>query len=159
MLLFRKKKQELAPLEDCVLIKHIFDAYARTPTHQTLLQLIRKTEDEQARQVMWNDFYSYDDVLYGYSGTLFDGFKAELYGKKCTEKILNHIELSVCFLLKTRLYECATVIDILKIDKQHLQQVVATLERKLAERGCTLPDGYVAMQPTIRAFFEVDGKQ
>lgn len=156
MFLFRKKKQKLAPLDDCVLIKHIFDVYARTETHQTLLQLIRKTENERAKQVIWNDFYSYDDVLYGYSSTLFDGFKAELYGKNCTEKILNHMELCVCFLLKTRLYECSTIINILKIDKEHLQQVITSLESKLTERGLILPDGYIAMKPIVKEYFEAD---
>lgn len=144
----RKKKIE----RENSIVDYIIQTYADvySADSKLLCFIDENTESEDEKNKILASLDKYNTLLYECS--IFDEFKKQLFRANKHLPILTHLELSVCFLVNTKMYYPEAIIDALWIDKKRLRQVVQSLEAKIAEGGYKLPKGYKAMQQHLHSF-------
>lgn len=143
-----KKKQE----EENTIVDYIIQVYAEQSTVDSkLLDFINeKAYNEEEKRELLASLDRYNTLLNEHP--IFDKLKKQLFGADKNLLILNHIELSVCFLISTCKYYPEAIIDMLWIDKERFKEVVLSLEKKLAKDRYRFPKGYKAMQPFVHEY-------
>lgn len=147
-----KRKQE----EENTIVDYIIQVYAeQSMVDEKMIGFINeRARNEEEKREMLTSLERYNTLLF--EQPLFDRFKKQLFGADKNLYILNHLELSVCYLASTTKYYPEAIIDIMWIDKDRLRVVVQSLEAKMAKGKYRLPKGYKAMQPLIHKYCSLD---